>query len=217
MKRRNEKGQATIELILILLPISACILGILFIGGITVSNNERFLASKFEAEKKAQKGDTADIEYKPMEFFHWSGDGSLHSYLKKTFGIQGKLNLPFGLDYSSNASTLNTLQDVEYRLKNSADSKKSHLYYWEETGDYDIKYSSSTQAAWNNAFNAAQLVSGHRSQSYNDKDLNDFTDKATRKAAQSWLGITVSNSDIRQNRSNHVYMPIVKKDKKIME
>ena len=57
MKKNTENGQATFELILMLLAITSCVLGVLFVGAITVSNNDRLLKSKFEAEQLSRNYD----------------------------------------------------------------------------------------------------------------------------------------------------------------
>ena len=215
MKKNKENGQATFELILMLLAITSCVLGVLFVGAITVSNNDRLLESKFEAEKKSKQNNPFDI-ITGLEYSHWSGSAYLWNFLRRTFGASN-LNLPFGLDYSYQKTSVNTLESLNYRLNNPGDSRIQNQYHWEETNLYNTRFSSSLTTSTGNAFNAAQLVGSHSFSTQNDKDLNDFTDAKTRKTAKSWLGITVNNSDIRHNPSNHVYMPMIKENKKTME
>ena len=216
MKKYNEKGQATLELMLMMLALTTCMLGVLFIGAITVSNNERLMESKFEAEKKSRTVNHSDVE-NDLEFSRWQGSTLVQSYLKKLFGIQDNLDLPFGLDYSANRTSANTLEKLTFSVNNPGDSRTQSHYFWEESNQYNNRFTSSMLTVTDNAFNAAQLVSSHSYDAYKDKDLSDFTDAHTRKAAKSWLGITVSNSDIRRNPSNKVFMPWIKPNKKLME
>lgn len=216
IQKHSEKGQATLELMLMMLALAACMVGILYVGAVTVSNNDRLLESKFIAEKKSRQNDTVETE-KRSEYGNWRNSAALRAYLRELFDIKSDFNLPFGLDYSPRVSAENTLQDIHTKVTGSADSRLQNFYYWEETGLYNSRFSSSLLTVTDNAFNAAQLVSGHATRTRDDKDLDDLTDAQTRKAAKSWFGITLDNNDIRNNPSNHVFMPLIKKDKNIME
>ena len=216
MEMYNEKGQATLELMLMMMALATCMLGVLFIGAITISNNERLMESKFEAEKNSRNINHSDVE-NDLEFSHWQGSAHVQSYLKKLFGIRSNLDLPFGLDYTANRTSANTLEKLTFSVNNPGDSRTQSHYFWEESNQYNNRFTSSMLTVTDNAFNAAQLVSSHSQHAYTDIDITDFTDNQTRKAAKSWLGITVNDDDIRRNPSNKVFMPWIKPNKKLME
>ena len=227
MKMYNEKGQAaTLELMLMMMALATCMLGVLFIGAITISNNERLMESKFEAEKNSRNINHSDVENDP-EFSHWQGNAHVQSYLKELFGIRSNLDLPFGLDYTANRTSANTLEKLTFSVNNPGDSRTQSHYFWEESNQYNNRFTSSMLTVTDNAFNAAQLVSGHKQSELEystteflrgaDKRRYEHVEKSMRNTAHEWLGITVNDDDIRRNPSNKVFMPWIKPNQKLME
>lgn len=235
INKNPEKGQATLELMLIMLVMIACMLGVLFVGGITVSNNARLLDAKFNAEKESRQHDAIPIE-NPIEFEYWYEDAAKRKFIKYNFidkiteknsAVQKKeLYLPFGLDYKPyRLEEKNTLQDINFKLNTTEDSKLFNDYYWDERY---YRFSFSLKTSTGNALDAAQLIRGQATEKHEyvdtyktlrggDPKNYKHVEKSMRNVAHEWLGITVSDSDIRNNPSNRVYMPIIKVDKKIME
>ena len=227
MKKYNEKGQATIELITILLALTSCMLGVLFVGAIVVSNNERLLKSKFEAEQRSRQGDYTEFEMRP-EYKSWQNHPRIQSYLRSVFKPSNDLHLPFTLDYYSRESDENSLQDIALKVTSPADSKNPSYYYWEETSDYNTRFSATLlkNSVTDNAFNAAQLIGSQNtsgdattSKFLRGSDPSSYgkVERSMRNTGRKWLNIEVKDSDIRNNPSNHVFMPLIKEDKNIME
>lgn len=241
MKKNAEKGQATLELILMMLAMTACMMGVLFVGAITVSNNNRLLESKFEAEKKSRLADLADLtdgseyvgwdeSYRKRQFVQ---DGLIDPVIKENKAIrrdlagrkqrEKALHLPFGLDYTPQRDPVkNTVQDVGNKLMNPAYSRFQSDYYWETQFLTPQPILTDTD----NAFKAAHLVSSHSTSEQiatgkflRGADPRNYAhvERSMRETAHKWLGFKVSDSDIERNPSNRVYMPIIKVDKKIME
>ena len=235
IKKNTEKGQATLELMLIMLAMTACMLGVLFVGGITVSNNARLLDAKFDAEKESRKHNAIPME-NPIEFEYWYENTAKRQFIEnniieeiteKNPSIQKKeLYLPFGLDYQPYQSkTKNTLQDINFKLNTTEDSKLFNDYYWDERY---YRFSFSLKTSTGNALDAAQLIRGQATERIEYVDTSEtlhggdpknyeHVEKSMRNVAHEWLGISVSDDKIKNNPSNHVFMPLIKEDKNIME
>ena len=63
------RGQALLEMTVMLVGIVAILLGVVYVGGLTVANNRLLLSAKFNAEKAARQPDSvgagADAQVQP--------------------------------------------------------------------------------------------------------------------------------------------------------
>jgi hypothetical protein len=62
-----------------------------------------------------------------------------------------------------------------------------------------------------------ELISSAKFLRGTDPKRYRHVEKSMRNTAHEWLGIAVSDLDIRKNPSNEVFMPWIKPNKKIME
>ena len=202
--KKQENGQAVIELTIMLVALTAVLLGVLFVCSITTDNNTRLLRSKFEAERAARDPD-ADLISHTREFKTWSGTN--------------RYGIPFGLDYRSHFTDANTVAGLSGHIHTAGDSANP-LYAWETPGDHQLNFSLENNTV--NALDAAQLVS--KKDVRRGLGLDDFLDGdkdeaagSLRQLARKWLGISVSESDIANNPSNRVYMPRLKEQKDLLQ
>lgn len=203
----KQQGQATVELMVMIVGLVAMILGVMFICGLTLGSNQRLLNAKGTAELKARY-DLADGDLleSPQEVLSWN-----HGVLD--LGNK-KYRIPFSPSSSPVYTANNSLDHISGYFSNSQDSAgTTYSFRWNAPNTYSANFMPDFTTETTNAFNAAQLVAASSSSS--GPTLNDFLEGSQKNAADAmrktfyyWFGVRVDEEMLNSDPTNRVYMPV---------
>ncbi len=199
------RGQALLEMTVMLVGIIAVLLGVIYIGGLTVADNRLLLSARFNAEKAAREPDSAILDT----------DHELRGWNYTTFEVspRKKITVPFlagdRLSVSADTGTLNSVSGA-FRNAHSSESDL-YRYSWHSPRDFDSRLDSDFTQTSGNALNAAALVRGTNSLpdpiAGFDRGGHDNASFAMRNAFQAWFGVRITEDMLNNIPSNQVYMP----------
>ena len=199
------RGQALLEMTVMLVGIVAILLGVVYVGGLTVANNRLLLSAKFNAEKAARQPDSV-VQQSDGELRGWS-------YTTLEVSSRKKITIPFLADDRLSSSTdVSTLSSVSSGFRNATPSESDfYSYSWHSPRDFDRRLNGDFADTAGNALNAAALVRGTDSLrdpiSGFDRGERDNASFAMRNAFQAWFGVRITGEMLGNIPSNQVYMP----------
>ncbi len=200
------RGQALLEMTVMLVAIVAILLGVIYIGGLTIANNQLLLSAKLNAEK-ASRLSGASSESGSNELLGWN-------YTTLELSPNETLTIPFLADDRLSASGASTLSTVSSAFRDSLPSEADlYDYSWHSPRDFDRSLGSDFTDWVDTGLGAASLVGGTDSVkdpvSGFDRGSAGDTSSSMRSAFRSWFGITISDKMLNDIPSNQVYMPRV--------
>lgn len=204
MKKKQNSGQAIMELLVLMLSFSICFLGLLLIMGISISNISVFNDAKFEADNRAQ-------------FANYGADGdSISHWVYTLFELTGQ-RIPF-LPFDKPSSSLyDDFTEFSEQLKDPqySEPKQEEPYEFNDYSKVDLKIADNFPMSMPfNYCEAANLLLGQTKKFEKDErvftisDRKYFDRKKTYEAFKIILGTDLTKDfNLENNRSNAVYMP----------
>lgn len=218
-KRASQSGQATLELAAILTGLIAMMVGLLFVAGMSLSDNRTLLRAKANSEWGARNdGVTSSSE---QEMAGWS-------YGETTVGSDA-VTVPFSSLDSPSWRTYSTQLDSTVTGLSSGGYSHGqengiYQYRWMSPSVFDSHYQSDFSSTLSNGYNAARLYHGSDDSlgpvfgfdesglwsggTYDDsRTTRDRTRTALRNTFHQWFGVKISESQLAESPANQVYMP----------
>ncbi len=219
---RIQSGQATLELTAILTGLIALTLGLLFVAGLSLSDNRTLLEAKADSESGARNDGEAE-----------SADGEVRAWNYGQTDIGGEtVTIPFSSKDSPRWQTYSG------QLDSTATGLQSGAYSaGTDSGAYQYRWLSPTyfdtgtrdfSSTLTNGYNAARLYHGSDDSvgpvygfdesglwtdgAYVDNSTNRRrTRRAMRDTFHQWFGVKINDRQLADSPANQVYMPTAKK------
>lgn len=200
--KRQNSGQAIMELLVLMLLFAVVFLGILLVMGLSVANVEIFLSAKYDAEEDAQ---FADSGTEGREIYSWR-----YTYFDIT-----KDRIPFLPKDEANV-VQNNLDSFHREFNDSAKSNGGGEYVFNDfsvlgrlNGEENFGANTPSQS-----YLAANLVRG-RENDYGEniatiKDTKKFNRQRTYAAFEKIIGVKLDDLDLENAESNQVFFPAMK-------
>lgn len=212
MRKRGakESGQATVELAVMLLAVTAMLLGIIILSGVMTADNRQLLQAKLAAEINA--ADHAAPSWRSeQELGLWSYGG---------YSVDGRryATIPFSARDQLGRVDAAAIQAAPGQFSNAAYSRQGgYSYRWKRPDSFHSSFDEDFTADPGNALEAADLIAGSGSVidpvSGFDRGRRDNASGAIRAAFRVWFGSRITEDFLSSKLSNRVYMPrTVKKD-----
>ena len=190
MKRNFQSGQATTEMIFILLGFAVLLLGIIFTLSLEIFNTRVLLDSKFRTEGSINVDNSALGTVVGSEIRGWDY----------------KDGIPFSLEDTPVYFSGGEVTEGWFDLGTNANSAaENYAYEWRPLkdftpGKFKADYKESTQSA----MAAANLITRQ-----GESDGRELTAKLPElhTAVAKLLGVKIKYDKLRENKSNRVYMP----------
>lgn len=212
MRKRGakESGQATVELAVMLLAVTAMLLGIVILSGVMTADNRQLLQAKLAAEINA--ADHAAPSWRSeQELGLWSYGG---------YSVDGRryATIPFSARDQLGRVDAAVIDAAPGQFSSADYSEQAqYRYRWKRPDSFHSSFDGDFSADPGNALEAADLISGSGSVldpvSGFDRGRRDDASGAIRAAFRVWFGSRITEDFLSSKLSNRVYMPrTVKKD-----
>lgn len=216
MKKNNrQSGQATMELLVLLIPFLACFLGLLLVMSLSLTNVEAFIDAKFKAESSANYADDGsdgigrDIkDWKYTDYKHEHKDDEID------------MKIPF-LPKDEPVFADQGLSNFEKEFSDETDNSKKYKFHNFSKIDisiadnFPIDASSGGNSVFSASYKAAKLHEGKSDEIRGDGDMlmrniKDFEEEKKYKAFETIIGVNIE--DLRDvfvdgNYTNRVFYP----------
>lgn len=206
-RRCGESGQAITELVVMLVALLAVILGTIFVGALSMTDNDVLLTAKRNAERSARILNGEPILADGREITRWE-------YGSVRFPDRTKAVIPFSALDRMQSTEISSIRSGAWQFGTElySESDGRYLYEWKSPAEFDRDaMPDDFTATLDNARAAAALVVGRAaSDDAGDHFYRGYRDNASaamRSAFYTWFGIKISDSALRRSPSNAVYMP----------
>ncbi len=205
-RRKGESGQAIFELAIMLVGLVALILGIIYVCGLTLTNNRLLLESKRQAEVNARLSGAEPENNTLNEYGNWR-------YGRYSVTANRRAEIPFLAGDRLFAATGNSIDAVPGNFQSDSDSalNREYPYYWLSPRKLDLdRFDSDFATEGGNALDAADLV-GSRATTNDPTGGWEGSDsrkrQQLREAFRQWFGVGITSRMLDDIPSNQVYMP----------
>ena len=220
--RCGERGQATLELAALLIAFAALILGIVFIGSLSMADNRLLIAAKYRAESAARH--SSGLE--GAEFRDWSYSSidpfNRNRRVPVPFTAAGVAHRTSDNSIGSAAAALGSREYSEPTVHSGGDRTFAYDYEWKNLNQFNpAGFSHDCQpelVSGINAFSAAGLVrgapaetdSGYGLLSSGDQAGPHSSDRAVERMEAGffeWFGIRIKARQLVESPAKEVYIP----------
>lgn len=206
----GESGQATIELAVMLMAVTALLLGIVILSGVMVADNRQLLQAKLAAELNAQDSSSPS----------WNSEKELGVWSYGGYSVDGRryTTIPFSAQDQLGRADAAAIDAAAGQFSAAAYSRQDgYAYRWKRPASFHNSFDNDFTADPGNALEAADLISGRGSVpdpvSGFDRGRRDNASSAMRAAFRVWFGSRITDDFLSSKITNQVYMPrTVKKD-----
>ena len=208
--RSGESGQATIELAVMLMAVTALLLGIVILSGVMVADNQQLLQAKLAAELNARDSSASS----------WSSEKELGVWSYGGYSVDGRryATVPFSARDQLGRVDAAAIDAAPGQFSSAAySSQSSYSYRWKRPDSFHNSFDGDFSADPGNALEAADLIAGSGSVldpvSGFDRGRRDNASSAMRAAFRVWFGSRITDDFLSSKLTNQVYMPrTVKQD-----
>ncbi|MBQ9753515.1 MAG: hypothetical protein IJV93_02055 [Lentisphaeria bacterium] len=189
-KRIRQRGQATTEMVFMLLGFVILLLGIIFTLSLEIFNTRVLLDSKYRTERSVHF-DNASLN---------SGAG------KEIKGWDYENGIPFTLNDRAAYGSAGEMTESEVRLGSDVDSRtQDYAYEWVRTGGFSKGgFKADFRGRDQSSVSAANLIS-RQGDAVGYSLAAKFPELHT--ALANLLGLKINYDKLRNNPSNRVYLP----------
>lgn len=188
---RNQSGQATTELAIMLLGFAVLLLGLIFSLSLEIFNTRVLMDSKYQTERQANFANASLAGGGGREIKEWEYTGGI----------------PFGLNDQPVYGSAGEVSEAQGKMAFAPDSRtETHYdYEWKPLSGFPQgEFKADFQGREQSAIAAANLIT-----TQGDAEGRQLTAKLPElvTACARVLGITINYDNLRNNPSNRVYMP----------
>ena len=203
MKKISEKGQAIAELLVMLVALTMIVLGLIYVGGITLNSNRLLLDARNQAQQLSRSAATDDANGR--EIAGWVYGSSLQLNDSKT--------IPFSANdrivYESNGLLGSAGDDLAGQShSDNTDFVWTNLNRKVHSG-FDGDFSTIAETA-RSAAGLVSAIGDTQSAVYNNLDngkKNPASGRTMRKTFWEWFGVKLDSDTLRLLPANRVYLP----------
>ncbi len=208
--KKTNSGQATMELILLMLAFLICFLGLVVVMGLSIANIEIFGEAKFNSEQNAQYADYGDGGVRNNDILKWKY--TIHELTSDEIPFLPK-DMP-SADISANGSVMqaieNNLNDKTY----SSDVDKAPQEYTFNKFDLNVTGSPVLDiSSFNAVYRSANLLEGKTDYGENIATISVTERSKMYKAIEKILCLksdTLKKIKLEDNVTNRVFFPAMK-------
>ncbi len=188
---RNQSGQATTELAIMLLGFVVLLLGLIFSLSLEIFNTRVLMDSKYRTERQANFANASLAGGSGREIKEWEYTGGI----------------PFGLNDQPVYGSAGEVSEAQGKMAFAPDSRPGthYGYEWKPLSGFPKgEFKADFQGREQSAIAAANLIT-----TQGDAEGRQLTAKLPElvTACARVLGITINYDNLRNNPSNRVYMP----------